>query len=89
MSARAVKKGLSGLLIGLFPKGVICIDFAHFCKGIYGSVEEAANQDSFVVEVFKAAGSGYAFTRKGACSASNFNVTIVVENKTFKRSGGD
>lgn len=50
MNARTVKEGLSGFLIGLFLKGVICIDFAHFCKGIYGTVEGVANQDSFVVD---------------------------------------
>lgn len=89
MSARTVKEGLSGLLIGLFLKGVICIDFAHFCKGIYGTVEGVANQDSFVVEVFKAAGSSYAFTKKGAYSASNYGAKLFNGGKPLSKKHRD
>jgi len=85
MSVKAVKKGLSGLLIGLFLKGVICIDFAHFCKGIYGSVEGVANQDSFVVEVFRLSGSSYAFTKKGAYSASNYGTKLFNGGKPLSK----
>ena len=76
-------------MIGLFLKGVICIDFAHFCKGIYGSVEGVANQDSFVVEVFKAAGSSYAFTKKGAYSTSNYGAKLFNGGKPLSKKHRD
>ena len=76
-------------MIGLFLKGVICIDFAHFCKGIYGSVEGVANQDSFVVEVFKAAGSSYAFAKKGAYSASNYGAKLFNGGKPLSKKHMD
>lgn len=85
MSAGTVKKGLSGLLIGLFLKGVICMDFAHYCKGIYGSTEGVANQNSFVVDVFKAAGSSYTFTKKGAYSASNYGTKLFNGSKPLSK----
>ena len=84
-----MKKGLSGLLIGLFLKEVICIDFAHFCKGIYGSVEGVANQDSFVAEVFKVAGSSYAFTKKGAYSTSNYGAKLFNGGKPLSKKHRD
>lgn len=89
MSARTVKEGHLGLLIGLFLKGMICIDFAHFCKGIYGTVEGVANQDSFVVEVFKAAGNSYAFIKKGAYSASNYGAKLFNGGKPLSKKHRD
>lgn len=85
MSARTVEKGLSGRWLGLFLKGVLCIDFAHFCKGIYGSVEGVANQDSFVIEVFKASGSSYVFTKKSAYSASNYGAKLFNGGKPLSK----
>lgn len=80
-----MKKGLSGLLTGLFLKEVICIDFAHFCKGIYGSTEGVANQDSFVREIFKAAGSNYTFASKEAYSTSNYGVKLFNGSKPLSK----
>ena len=68
---------------------MICIDFAHFCKGIYGSTEGVANQDSFVVEVFKAAGSSYTFTKKGAYSASNYGTKLFNGSKPLSKKQRD
>ena len=68
---------------------MICIDFAHFCKGIYGSVEGVANQDSFVMEVFKAAGSSYAFTKKGAYSSSNYGAKLFNGGKPLSKKHRD
>ncbi len=82
---RTVDKGLSGLWIGLFLKGVICIDFAYYCKGIYDSIEGVANQDSFVVDVFKAAGSSYAFAKKSAYSASNYGAKLFNGSKPLSK----
>ena len=76
-------------MIGLFLKGVICIDFAHFCKGIYGSVEGVANQDFFVVEIFKAAGSSYAFTKKDAYSTSNYGAKLFNGGKPLSKKHRD
>lgn len=81
-----MEKGLSGLLIGLFLKGVICIDFAHFCRGIYNSTEGVPNQDAFVIDVFKAAGSSYSFTKKGAYSNSNYGVKLFNGGKLLSRN---
>ena len=81
-----MKKGLSGLLIGLFLKGVICIDFAHFCRGIYNSTEGVPNQDAFVIDVFKAAGSSYSFTKKGAYSNSNYGAKLFNGGKLLSRN---
>ncbi len=72
-------------MIGLFLKEVICIDFAHFCKGVYTAVEGIANQDSFVSEIFKASGSSYAFTKKGAYSASNYGAKLFNGGKPLSR----
>lgn len=76
-------------MIGLFLKGVICMNFAHFCKGIYGSTEGVANQDSFVVEVFKAAGSSYTFTKKGAYSTSNYGTKLFNGSKPLSKKHRD
>ena len=86
ISARTMKKGLSGLLIGLFLKGVICIDFAHFCRGIYNSTEGVPNQDAFVIDVFKAAGSSYSFTKKGTYSNSNYGAKLFNGGKLLSRN---
>lgn len=72
-------------MIGLFLKGLIYIDFAHFCKGIYGSIVGVDNQDSFVVEMFKVAGSGYTFTKKGAYSASNYGTKLFNGSKPLSK----
>lgn len=73
-------------MIGLFLKGVICIDFAHFCRGIYNSTEGVPNQDAFVIDVFKAAGSSYSFTKKGAYSNSNYGVKLFNGGKLLSRN---
>lgn len=73
-------------MIGLFLKGVICIDFAHFCRGIYNSTEGVPNQDAFVIDVFKAAGSSYSFTKKGTYSNSNYGAKLFNGGKLLSRN---
>ena len=70
-------------------KGVICIDFAHFCKGIYSSTDGVANQDAFVAEVFRAAGSSYTFAKKGAYSTSNYGVKLFNGGKPLSKKHRD
>ncbi len=48
-----------------------------------------ANQDSFVVEVFKAAGSSYTFTKKGAYSASNYGTKLFNGSKPLSKKQRD
>lgn len=76
-------------MIGLLLEGVICIDFAHFCKGIYGSVEGVSNQDAFVIDIFKAAGSSYSFAKKAAYSNSNYGAKLCNGGKSLSKKHRD
>lgn len=55
-----------------FFEEVICIDFQHFCRGIYNEIEGVSNQDTFVIEMFEASGSSYVFNDRSAYSRSNY-----------------
>ncbi len=63
--ARTEKAGLSGLFPGLFLSRVIYLDFAGFCKGLYGSVSGVSNRESFVMNIFREAGSGFFASNRG------------------------
>lgn len=73
-------------MLGLFSEEVIRIDFEHFCKGIYDSCEGIANQDDFVIDVFKAAGSTYSFNKKSAYCSSNYAAKLYNGGKKLSRN---
>ena len=73
-------------MVRTFSEEVIRIDFEHFCKGIYDSLDENANQDDFVIDVFKAAGSTYSFNKKSAYSSSNYPAKLYNGSEKLSRN---
>lgn len=64
---------------------MIFIEFAFFCKGIYDYIKGVSNKDSFVVDIFQAAGSSYSFTGKSKYSNSNYAAKLCNGEKPLSK----